>query len=214
MAKHACWREIPTELNPERFEEFIWPHLTVGSHGPAPKLSLHALHALFNYILKLLYVGCQWKELPIDKDATGRREIHHIRIWRTFRRWVADGCFNAIFEGTVLTLHQAALLDISIIHGDGTTTAAKKGGENIGFNGHKKIKGDKESPLLRDALPEVTWIAGPIGLDLRGTIVSLAFTIARVTGRRFSIAAWCRTSTRIPETGNPPNAAASHFSSR
>ena len=76
MAKHARWREIPTELSLERFEEFILPHLTVGSRGPAPKLSLHAL---FNYILKLLYLGCQWKELPIEKDATGRREIHHIR---------------------------------------------------------------------------------------------------------------------------------------
>jgi transposase len=124
MAKRACWREIPTELSLERFEEFILPHLTVGKRGPAPKLSLHVL---FNYILKLLYLGCQWKELPIEKDATGRREIHHIRIWRTFRRWVADGCFNAIFEGAVLALHQAELLDISIIHGDGTTTAAKKG---------------------------------------------------------------------------------------
>ena len=127
---------------------------------------------------------------------TGRREIHHVRIWRTFRRWVSDGCFNAIFEGSVLTLHQAELLDVSIIHGDGTTTAAKRGGDNIGFNGHKKIKGDKvvafcdrncnviapfisapgnlsESPLLRDALPEVTRIAGSIALDLRGPIVSL-----------------------------------------
>ena len=77
MAKRACWREIPTELSLERFEEFILPHLTVGRRGPAPKLSLHAL---FNYILKLLYPGCQWKELPIGKDATGRREIHHIRM--------------------------------------------------------------------------------------------------------------------------------------
>ena len=193
MADGVCWREIPTELNLERFEEFILPHLTLGSRGPLPKLPLHTL---FNYILKLLYLGCQWKELPIEKDATGRREIHHTRIWRTFRRWVADGCFNAIFEGTVLTLHQAELLDISIIHGDGTTTAAKKGGDNIGFNGHKKIKGDKvvafcdrncnviapfvsapgnqnESPLLREALPRVTRIASSAGLDLRGTIVSL-----------------------------------------
>jgi hypothetical protein len=30
-----------------------------------------------------------------------------------------------------------------IVHGDGTTTAAKKGGDNIGFSGHKKMKGDK-----------------------------------------------------------------------
>jgi hypothetical protein len=34
-------------------------------------------------------------------------------------------------------------LDTSIIHGDGTTTAAKKGGDNLGFSGHRKVKGDK-----------------------------------------------------------------------
>jgi transposase len=193
MAKRKRWLEIPTELSLERFREFVLPHLTVGSRGPAPKLSFHAL---FNYILKLLYLGCQWKELPIERDEKGRREIHHTSVYRVFCRWEADGCFDAIFEGTVLTLHQASLLNISIIHGDGTTTAAKKGGDNIGFSGHKKIKGDKvvafcdrncnviapfisapgnqnESPLLRKALPEVTRIAGSIGLDLRGTIVSL-----------------------------------------
>jgi hypothetical protein len=67
---------------------------------------------------------------------------------------------------------------------------------NIGFNGHKKLKGDKvvafcdrncnviapfvsapgnrnKSPLSRDALPEVTRIARVVGMDLRGSIVSL-----------------------------------------
>ena len=235
MAKRACWREIPTELSLERFEQFILPHLTVGSRGPAPKLSLHAV---FNYILKLLYLGCQWKELPIEKGATGRPETHHIRIRRTFRRRVADDCFNAIFEGTVLTLHQAELLDVSIIHGDGTTTAAKKGGDNIGFNGHKKIKGDKvvafcdrncnviapfisapgnlnESPLLRDALPEVTRIAGSIGLALRGTIVSLdgVYDCSRNRKAIFNRGMVPNINPN-PRTGNPPNAAASHFSTR
>jgi transposase len=193
MAKRERWRGIPTELSLERFREFVLPHLSAGSRGPDTKLSPHAL---FNYILKQLYLGCQWKELPIEKDANGRREIHYTRVWHAFRRWEADGCFDAIFEGTVLKLHHADLLDVSVIHGDGTTTAAKKGGDNIGFSGHKKVKGDKivafcdrncnvvapfisapgnhnESPLLRDALPMVTRIADSIGLDLRGTIVSL-----------------------------------------
>ena len=89
---------------------------------------------------KLLYLGCQRKELPIQRDEKGRREVHHTSVYRVFRRWEADGCFDAIFEGTVLTLHQASLLNVSIIHGDGTTTAAKKGGDNIGFSGHKKIR--------------------------------------------------------------------------
>jgi transposase len=193
MEKRKCWQEIPTKLSLERFREFVLPHLTVGSRGPAPKLSFHAL---FNYILKLLYLGCQWKELPIEKDQNGRGEIHYSGVYRAFRRWEADGCFDAIFAGTVVTLHHADLLDTSVIHGDGTTTAAKKGGDNIGFSGHKKVKGDKvvafcdrncnviapfisapgnqnESPLLREALPAVAGIAASISLDLRGTIVSL-----------------------------------------
>src|ERR1700682_1981472 len=118
------------------------------------------------------------------------------RTYSAFRRWDADGCMDAIFTGSVLRLHQDNLLDITVIHGDGTTTAAKKGGDNIGFSGHKKVKGDKvvafcdrncnviapfisapgnqnESPLLREALPVVTGIAASISLDLRGTIVSL-----------------------------------------
>ena len=86
-------------------------------------------------------------ELPIEgKD--GRPEIHNTRIYRAFRRWVADGCFDSIFTGSVLTLAQHDLLDKTVVHGDGTTTAAKKGGDNIGFNGHKRTKGDKVIPSV------------------------------------------------------------------
>jgi hypothetical protein len=136
------------------------------------------------------------KELPIAKDAEGRPEIHHTRIYGAFRRWQAGGCFDIIFTVVVLMLHQSSLLDVTMIHGDGTTTAARKDGDNIGFNGHKKIKGDKvvafcdrncnviapfvaapgnhsEAPLLRAALPNVMRIARSVGLELQGTIVSL-----------------------------------------
>jgi hypothetical protein len=74
MAKRERWLEIPTELSLDRFREFVLPHLTVGSRGSDKKLSLDTL---FNYILKQLYLGCQWKELPIGKDANGRRELHY-----------------------------------------------------------------------------------------------------------------------------------------
>ena len=108
----------------------------------------------------------------------------------------ADGCMDTILAGSVFKLQADSRLDITVIRGDGTTTAAKKGGDNIGFNGQKKIKGDKvvafcdrncnviapfvtapgnrnKSPLLRMALPNVMRIARSVGLDLKGTIVSL-----------------------------------------
>ncbi|RJG04502.1 transposase [Noviherbaspirillum sedimenti] len=193
MAESQQWQRIPTQLSIAQFEQFVLPHLIVGSRGPAPKLGLHAI---FNYILRLLYMGCQWKELPIEKGQDGRPEIHYSRIYRMFRFWQAGGCFDAIFTGSVSALHAANLLDTGVIHGDGTTTAAKKGGDNLGFSGHKKVKGDKvvafcerrcnviapfvtapgnqnESPLLREALPQVMRIAREVGFSLRGAIVSL-----------------------------------------
>jgi transposase len=193
MARSKPRQGIPTKLSAAQFEQFVLPDLSKGSRGPAKKLSFHAI---FNYILRLLYLGCQWKELPIENDSQGLPEIHHTRIYRAFRRWQADGCFEAIFEGSVLRLRLDDRLDTTVIHGDGTTTAAKKGGDSLGFSGHKKVKGDKvvafcdrhcnviapfvtapgnrnESPLLREALPQLTRIARTVGLDLRGTIVSL-----------------------------------------
>ena len=193
MAESQQQQGIPTRLSCEQFRQFVLPHLTVGRRGPAPKLTLLVI---FNYILRLLYLGCQWKELPIEKDQEGHPEIHYSRIYSAFRKWQADGCFDAVFAGSVLKLHEANLLDATVIHGDGTTTSAKKGGDNIGFSGHKKVKGDKivafcdrncnviapfvsapgnrnESPLLREALPLVSRLALAVGLDLQGTIVSL-----------------------------------------
>jgi hypothetical protein len=141
-------------------------------------------------------LGCQWKTLQIDKNPAGRPEIHPPSVYRIFRRWTADGCLDAILLGSVCKLHEDQLLDTSVVHGDGMTTAAKKGSDNLCFSGHKHVKGDKavafcdrncnviasfvsvpgnrnESPLLRPALSRLTQTARAIGLDLRDTIVSL-----------------------------------------
>ncbi|NDH09591.1 MAG: transposase, partial [Gammaproteobacteria bacterium] len=168
MAKRQRQQGIPTELTVAQY--FVLPHLTVAKRGPVSKLSLYRS---FAYILK-------W--LPIEKNESGRPEIPYTCIYSVFRRWESDGCMNAIFVGSVLKLHQNDLLNIRVIHGDGTTTSAKKGGDNIGYSGHKHMKGDKivafcvrycnviapivkapgnrnESPLFREALPLVTEIA-------------------------------------------------------
>ena len=124
MLKTHTYRTIPTRLSPEQFTEFILPHLTRGKRGPKNKLSFFQL---YNYILKLLYTGCQWKELPIEKSADGKPEIHYSNIFRVLQRWARDGCFDEAFEQSVRRLHEKGLLDTRIVHGDGTTTAAKKG---------------------------------------------------------------------------------------
>jgi hypothetical protein len=44
-----------------------------GHRGSVPGL---ALRKIFNYILKVLFLGRQWKALPIDKNPAGLSEIH------------------------------------------------------------------------------------------------------------------------------------------
>ncbi|UJB72976.1 transposase (plasmid) [Acaryochloris sp. 'Moss Beach'] len=193
MPQTQSHKWIPTFLTLEQFETFVLPHLHVGTRGPLPKLSLHAI---FNYILKFLHTGCQWKQLPIEKDNFGQPEIHYSSIYRAFRRFETHGCFEDIFKASVSMLNEKGHLDTSIIHGDGTTTAAKKGGDNLGFNGHKHMKGDKvvafcdrncniispfvtapgnrnESPLFKAALSQVMSTARTVGIDLTQTTVSL-----------------------------------------
>jgi len=107
MATAQKRQGIPVTLSAEQFDQFVLPHLTAGSRGPRPKLSLYKS---FNYILKLLYTGCQWKELPIEKDETGKPEIHYTRIYMLFRRLESAGCIAAIFVGSVFKLHESNFL--------------------------------------------------------------------------------------------------------
>ena len=118
------YNRIPTVLSLPEFNEFVLPHLIKGSRGPDRKLSFFKL---FNYILKLMHTGCQWENIPIDKGIDGKPEIHYTNIFHAFKFWTKHGCFNKIFEASVLRLFEAKMLDTSVMHGDGTCTSAKKG---------------------------------------------------------------------------------------
>jgi transposase len=184
---------IPTQLTETQFNEFICPWLSVGRRGPRCSIPLHKV---FNYVLIVLYTGMQWKMLPIDQAESGRAEIHYTRIFRLYQRWVNDGSIKKIFENTVQLLFTHQLTDCSILHGDGSSTCAKKGGDLIGYSGHKHFKGEKvvaivdrhvnviapythaaanknESPLFEDALSCLKAMAKQVGLKLKGIIMSL-----------------------------------------
>ncbi len=188
------FHRIPTQLTLSEFNEFIFGHLPKPKRGPSCKITFFKI---FNYILTLLYTGCQWISLPISIDPqTGKPEIHYTRIFKIFKRWVKKGVFEKIFEHSVVWLHDRNLLDLSILHGDGTLTIAKKGGDCLGFSGHKHFKGEKtvafvdrncnvispftkapgnqhESSLFPDAFGYLKKILKRIGQDFCEIIASL-----------------------------------------
>ena len=124
MLRTRRYNKIPTVLKENEFNEFVLPYLKKGTRGPDKKLPFFKL---FNYILKLMHTGCQWENIPIDKDVNGKPEIHYTNIYNAFKFWVKRGCFDEIFEASVSRLFAGKMLDISVLHGDGTCTAAKKG---------------------------------------------------------------------------------------
>ena len=88
------------------------------------------------------------------------------------------------------------VLDCSVLHGDGSLSMAKKGGDNIGYSGHKHMKGEKvvaicdrhgniitpyttapanhnESPLFFPAFNSLKAMLQKVGVSLKGLIMSL-----------------------------------------
>src|SRR4029434_6590740 len=116
---------IPVQLSEPEFEAFILPHLSMPKRGPKCKLGYHRV---FNLILWVLYTGMQWKCLPVPTDAQGRAAIHYTTVYKVFARWSDDGSLEQACIASVRHLADHHQLDLRILHGDGTSTVAKKGG--------------------------------------------------------------------------------------
>ena len=90
----------------------------------------------------------QWKCLPMPKDAQGKAAIHYPTVSKVFARWSDDGALEHACIASVKHLSDHEQLDISVFHGDGTNTVAKKGGDGIGYSGSKHQKGEKVIAII------------------------------------------------------------------
>ena len=125
---------MPTKVGQKDFNKYILPHLTKGTRGPDTKISKYKI---FNYILYVLHTGIQWDELKPYKN-----EIHWSNIYRWHNRWSKDGSYESLFQNSVLELFDTGKLDISVLHGDGSNTVAKKGAMGLVTRGTniKKVR--------------------------------------------------------------------------
>ena len=115
---------IPVQLSAPEFEAFILPHLSMPKRGPKCKLGYYRV---FNLILRVLYTGMQWKCLPVPQEPDGKPAIHYTTVCKVFAKWTDDGSLWRAFVASVRHLAAEKQLDLSVRHGDGTNTVAKKG---------------------------------------------------------------------------------------
>jgi transposase len=184
---------IPVQLSESEFTQFILQHLTMPRRGPRCKLGSHRV---FNLILWVLYTGMQWKCLPVPKDAHGNAAIHYTTVYKVFARGSDDGSLEDAFIASVGHLSDHNPLELSVLHGDGTNTVAKQGGDGIGYSGYKHQKGEKviaiidnngsvlaplpvapvneaDTMLLPAGLKGLKRVAKLTGLDLKGAYLNL-----------------------------------------
>lgn len=205
MAKYAEYQRIPVDLTLEQYDQFFCRHLSSSICGRKTKIPNFKF---LRYILKVLYTGMQWVSLPIEKDDLGKPEIHYTNVYKRFKIWSDDGSLAKIFESTVCKLQECGLLDTSILHGDGSSTVAKKGGDNLGYSGHKHFTGEKvvaisdrnaniispfvtapgnrnEIVLLKESLQQLTRVSNLAGITLKGSVMSLDAGYDSVANRKY-----------------------------
>ena len=142
-AKNPDSTPIPVQLSEPEFNACIFPHLSRPKRGPTCTLGDHRL---CNLILWVLYTGMPWKCLPIPKDVTGTPAIHDTNVYRAFATWAADGSLQKAFIASVGHLAAEQQLDVSVLHGDGTNTVAKKGAMGLATRATSTRRGRSTSP--------------------------------------------------------------------
>jgi transposase len=184
---------MPVQLSATEFHEFSLPHLSMPKRGPR---GTRGYHRVFNLLLWLLSTGMQWQCLPVPTAHDGTAAIPYTTVYKVFARWSDDGSREAAFIASVQPLADHNHLALRVLHGDGTNPGAKKGGDGLGYSGHKHQQGDKviaiidnngyvlaplpvapvntaDTVLLPDGLKALKRVAKRTGLDLTGAYLNL-----------------------------------------
>jgi transposase len=122
-------------LSKDKIERWIVPHLSKGSRGAKVGVELWRIVGAILYRLKS---GCQWRMLPVEQFFTSKAKLSRSGVYHHYREWVRDGSFKTVWIELLKANHQ--LLDLSSMQLDGSHTAAKNGGEHIGYQRRKAAR--------------------------------------------------------------------------
>ena len=121
-------------IDEDKIRERIIPHLSKGKRGFKPRICLIKVVQL---ILKRMKTGCQWRELSLKEYIEGDQVSWQL-IYYYFNKWSKDGSFRGAWIA-LLSGHKGQL-DLSSAQFDGSHTPAKRGGEQVGYQGRKGCK--------------------------------------------------------------------------
>ena len=88
-----------------------------------------------NGMLYVLMSGCRWMDMPTKYGS-------YKTVWERHKKWSVKGVWKNIMKSLVSRGYSSGLIKIDDLSVD-SSTVEPRGGQQIGFDGHKKTKGSK-----------------------------------------------------------------------
>ena len=105
------------------------PHLSVAKRGFTSKFDLLSIVTAILYKLK---TGCQWEHLPVRHFFSGEPPSYKT-VFYHYRKWCKLEDWEMMFS--MLIRKYRSLLDLSLLHIDGSHTPAARRGESVEYQG-------------------------------------------------------------------------------
>lgn len=120
-------------ISKDSIVKYILPHLSSPKRGGSKAKTWEIVNA----ILYKFKTGVQWHLLPV-KSLINTASIKYGAVFHHFRKWVKDGSWQRVQQK--LISQYKYLLNLSVALFDGSHTPAKRGGEQVAYQGRKKCK--------------------------------------------------------------------------
>ena len=119
--------------------QYILPHLSSPKRGGSNVPTWEIVNAIF-YKFK---TGVQWHLLPV-KSLIYKGSVKYGAIYHHFRKWVKDGSWQRVQQQIISQYKH--LLNLNVALFDGSHSLAKRGGEQVAYQGRKKGKTERRPP--------------------------------------------------------------------